>query len=114
MDKREISSEWINGNRLTTLLNALHVAAERFDADAKEFRDGFAKWQAMTAEDKAKASFAIVHPQAYPGFADQFERQAAETRELHALIQGDDAEDDDELELILSVWREPAHAMSRP
>jgi hypothetical protein len=76
-----------------TLTHALSVAAERFDEDARTFRE---QKVACEAALEAGGRVAMFTPEACEQLAKQFERQAADTRALIAVIQGDGEEEEAE------------------
>lgn len=67
-------------NQLSTLRNALVVAAERFDEDAKQFRDLQPQLEQQEKDDPER--FRLIHSSACPRLAEQFDLQAKQTREL--------------------------------
>jgi hypothetical protein len=102
---RGYASAFIDGNLRSQLLNALSVAAERYDENAKEFRT--LKPQLLEAETKASAEVRLIHSSACDPLAEQFERQAADTRKLIGLFNGEDENgvetEDDEPRIVLYV-----------
>ncbi len=76
------------------ITNALQVAAERFDDDAKQFRN-------LAAYLRAGNEYPMFAPGEQGAVvaertAEQFERQAKESRELWDRIMSGDEDEDDE------------------
>lgn len=74
-----------------TLTHALQIAAERFDADAKTMEEQKLASEAVLEGDPAARM--LFHPAACEQLAKQFHRQAADVRELLAVLEGDDEEE---------------------
>lgn len=77
----------LSGGEMHTLRHALVMAAEKFDANAEEFR-GYEAFAKANPEAYAKGAGVMIHVNAYPPLIAQFEQQAAETRALIDWIDG--------------------------
>jgi hypothetical protein len=77
-----------------TLTHALQIAAERFDEDAKTMEREKEKAEAFKAANPGKGL--LFHPEACDRLADQFRRQAADVRELLAVLEDDDDDEEEE------------------
>jgi predicted nuclease with TOPRIM domain len=75
----------LSDSEVATLTNALMVAADKFKANAKEFRDLKPQLEQQEAEDPDRMSF--IHSSACDSLADQFDRQATEVTNLRWKIE---------------------------
>jgi hypothetical protein len=102
---RGYATAFIESNLRSQLLNALSVAAERYDENAKEFRT--LKPQLLEKEAADPAAVLLIHSSACDPLAEQFERQAADTRKLIGLFEGEDENgvevEEDEPRILLYV-----------
>lgn len=69
-----------------TLLTGLQNAGRDFQKIADDFAKWDATYRAYTPEQKAQHDAGLVQGSAYKGLAEQFQRQAKDTRELAAKI----------------------------
>lgn len=83
----------------STLQNALVVAAERFEGHADDLRLTAADYESRVAGEEGGLTdddgAPLVNPAAYRSLADQFAKQAEDTRSILATLAGaDDAASD--------------------
>jgi|WetSurSiteA1Bulk_404760.scaffolds.fasta_scaffold67001_2 hypothetical protein len=97
--KHELSSREVD-----VVLHAMQIAAERFDEDAKEFGKVIVAMDSRRSEPEAPkksedgSTMIVVPIITRPGavqMKEQFERQAAETRDVRSRIEGIDYEDEE-------------------
>jgi hypothetical protein len=86
-------------NAAYTVFNGLSVAAARFDEDAAEFRCIATELSERPTDRTAPPPEGTIHVglitlRGAAEMALQFERQAAETRTLLALLRGDNEDED--------------------
>ena len=88
----DILDQLLSEGEMSTLTNALQVAAEKFDDNVQLFEAEAVKIDEHMAEHPD--AVVLMTGGAARGFAEQFRRQAADTRRLLERVQG--ANDEDE------------------
>ncbi len=94
-------TEVLGSDQRSHLRNALVVAAEKFDENAKLFNLAADRTLLVQLEQIPAEGVEIVNVEAYHSLGNQFTRQADQVRALIALIDGGDDDEEDPAVLIV-------------
>jgi hypothetical protein len=88
-EEKQMVKLTLTDGQQSSISNALLVAAEKYEANAKYFRELKPQLEKQEADNPERMS--LVHSSICDSMADQFDRQAIEARKLMELV--DEAED---------------------